>query len=60
MQPCANRDGTRIGSSYQRIRCVKRLLDSVRSWQNVAAVGKVEEIEVEALATMNSITINAA
>lgn len=60
MQPCANRDGTRIGSSYQQIRRVKRLLDSASSWQDVAAVGKAEEIEVEALTTMDRITVNAA
>ena len=46
MLPCASCDDSFIGSESQKIEWGKRPLDSVNSWQNVPAAGKVEEIEV--------------
>ena len=46
MLPCPSRDDLFIGSESQKIEWGKRLLDSVSSWKDVAAVGKAKEIQV--------------
>ena len=46
MLPCTSRDGVCIGSESQQIEWGNCLLDVVSSWKNVAALGKVEDIEV--------------